>query len=306
MAQPGEPVHPSSDDDLLVSTEPEAFATFYRRHAHAVQRYFLRRTGDRELAADLTNETFAAALIARRRYQPGGAPATAWLFTIAARRLIDHRRRTAGQERMRETLLSDARTQAEADERLAHLFCDGVGLSTLSQLPPEQRDAVSAHVLAGLSYPEISDSAGVSQAGVRQRVSRGLSTLRRVVLAYRAVERTAFECRPYAFGAGHGVPLASLDARQPLDCSSFASLVLSRAGLFTPERAWTSTQLAEWGAPGEGRCLTVWANDEHVWLEFRLNDRHVQRFDTGPEPNGRAAAAGLPAGDAVPRHIPGI
>ena len=44
--------------------------------------------------------------------------------------------------------------------------------------PPDQREAVTAHVLDERSYEEIALQAQTSQATVRQRVSRGLRTLR--------------------------------------------------------------------------------------------------------------------------------
>ena len=57
-----------ADEALLVAgrRDAEAFGVFYRRRVDAVLAFFLRRTGDRELAADLTAETFAAALSAFR------------------------------------------------------------------------------------------------------------------------------------------------------------------------------------------------------------------------------------------------
>jgi hypothetical protein len=57
-----------SDEELLVASvgDEEAFAAFYRRHARPLAGFFMRRTGDGELAADLTAETFAAALASRR------------------------------------------------------------------------------------------------------------------------------------------------------------------------------------------------------------------------------------------------
>jgi Sigma-70 region 2 len=48
---------------------------FYDRHVRAVLGYFARRTGDPEVAGDLTAETFASALAARRRYRPAARPA---------------------------------------------------------------------------------------------------------------------------------------------------------------------------------------------------------------------------------------
>jgi Sigma-70 region 2 len=61
-----------ADIELLAAAarDPAAFARFYRRHVHAVIAFFHRRTGDAELAADLTAETFAAALEGCRRYAP--------------------------------------------------------------------------------------------------------------------------------------------------------------------------------------------------------------------------------------------
>ena len=56
-----------SDDELLASLEPGSFAVFYRRHVEDLVAFFMRRTRNAELAADLTAETFAAALVARAR-----------------------------------------------------------------------------------------------------------------------------------------------------------------------------------------------------------------------------------------------
>ena len=95
-----------TDEELLVADTPEAFAEFYRRHARTVLGYFARRTHDPEAAADLTAETFASALVARRRFQPADTPAIGWLYMIASRRLIDHQRRAALEQRTREALTS--------------------------------------------------------------------------------------------------------------------------------------------------------------------------------------------------------
>jgi DNA-directed RNA polymerase specialized sigma24 family protein len=74
-----------ADEALLVAgrSDAQAFGLFYGRHVDAVLAFFLRRTGDRELAADLTAEKFAAAVCALPRYRPQRSSALAWLFTIA-------------------------------------------------------------------------------------------------------------------------------------------------------------------------------------------------------------------------------
>ena len=102
-----------TDEDLLASGEPEHFGCFYQRHVREVLGYMMRRTGDPEAAADLTAETFAAAIVARRRFRPGAAPAGAWLLTIAHRKLVDYQRRGFAEERARRRLAMERRPLAE-------------------------------------------------------------------------------------------------------------------------------------------------------------------------------------------------
>ena len=82
-----------TDESLLLSGDLEDFGRFYDRYVRALLGFFQRRTGDPETAADLTAETFAAALVARRRYRPQSDTAAAWLFGIAHHKLSDYRRR---------------------------------------------------------------------------------------------------------------------------------------------------------------------------------------------------------------------
>src|SRR5262245_9209710 len=101
--------HPLTDEDLLCSEDPEAFGLFYDRHVRALLAYFARRTGDPEVAGDLTAETFASALVAKRRFKRDGPPTAAWLWTIASRRLVDFQRRGRVDARMRRSLAMERR-----------------------------------------------------------------------------------------------------------------------------------------------------------------------------------------------------
>jgi hypothetical protein len=128
---------------------------------------------------------------------------------------------------------------------------------------------------------------------------------------YRAAQGLAREDRNYRFGGGHGMPLEAVAPRAALDCSAAASLVLWRAGVLVPGRAWTSSRFAtDWGDPGEGRYVTLWAGDEHVWLEFRLDADHGERFDPTPSrfaPHSRWTTRSPAAkSDLHPRHWPGF
>jgi RNA polymerase sigma-70 factor (ECF subfamily) len=76
---------PDTDARLLRATDhsPPAFGEFYDRHEDTVLSYFLRRSDSAALAADLTAETFARALLWRRDYDPNRVGAPSWVLGIA-------------------------------------------------------------------------------------------------------------------------------------------------------------------------------------------------------------------------------
>jgi RNA polymerase sigma-70 factor (ECF subfamily) len=175
-----------ADDDRLLAAfaagDPDAFVAFYRRHLAAMLAFFLRRTGDRELTADLTAETFAAALLAVERYRPGERPALAWLYGIAAHKLADSRRRGRVEDRARRKLAMDRLeiddAALERVEELAGRVDEARLHDALASLPKTQCDAVLSRVVEERAYSEIAAAMKCSEHLVRQRVSRGLRTMR--------------------------------------------------------------------------------------------------------------------------------
>jgi RNA polymerase sigma-70 factor (ECF subfamily) len=173
-----------SDDALLARThhDPEAFGVFYERHVRMVMGFLVRATSDTERALDLTAEVFAAALIGARRFKSEGPPASAWLVGIARKKLALARRSEVSAFKARRKL-GVPRLQFD-DEEIARveeiLDADRSDyLQALSELPPLERDAVTARILEEQSYAEIATAERTSEAAIRQRVSRGLSRLGR-------------------------------------------------------------------------------------------------------------------------------
>jgi RNA polymerase sigma-70 factor (ECF subfamily) len=173
----------TSDADLLAvaHADADAFTVFYERYEQAIIGYFMRRTRDPELAADLTAEVFAAVLVAAPRYRPVGESAAAWLFTIAANILNMSSRRGRVEETARRQLGLQRAVELR-DEHLERverdLLDEGWVEDLLARLPSDQREAVRARVLEELPYQAIADRMQTSSLVVRKRVSRGLSRLR--------------------------------------------------------------------------------------------------------------------------------
>jgi RNA polymerase sigma factor (sigma-70 family) len=174
-----------SDSELLELTveEPDAFGAFYDRFEEELLAFFMRATRRAEVAADLTAEVFAAALSSARLYRGELGSARAWLFGIARHELADTWQRGRVEDRARRRLgLDPVNLSDEALERIDELDALGTGvLRLLEDLPDDQRAAVKGRVLHERGYDELARSLSCSQSVVRQRVSRGLRSLRQRV-----------------------------------------------------------------------------------------------------------------------------
>jgi RNA polymerase sigma factor (sigma-70 family) len=173
----------ASDAGLLgaAGRDPSAFAQFYDRYERAVVGYFMRRTRDPELAADLTAEVFAAVLAAAGSYQEQGKTAAPWLFTIAGNILVSSVRRGRVEEAARRQvgMLDAIELRERSMERVEQLVAGEDWVSQLlSRLPEDERAAVRARILEDRPYEEIASQLQTSSLVIRKRVSRGLARLR--------------------------------------------------------------------------------------------------------------------------------
>jgi RNA polymerase sigma factor (sigma-70 family) len=178
-----------SDGELLeLSVEdPEAFGAFYDRFEEELLAFFMRATQRAELAADLTAEVFAAALASAGLFRAELGSARGWLFGIARHELADTWERGRVEDRARRRLgLEPISLTDEALELIDELGARPSGtLRLLEELPDDQRAAVKGRVLQERSYDELARSLSCSQSVVRQRVSRGLRSLRQRLEAQR-------------------------------------------------------------------------------------------------------------------------
>jgi hypothetical protein len=116
--------------------------------------------------------------------------------------------------------------------------------------------------------------------------------------------------KPYLYGGAHG---ASLDTLQPAyDCSSAVSYLLHAGGALGPN-ALVSGDLANWGLPGPGRYVTVYANSGHTFMDVAgaYMDTVYRWPDPGPNsgkpgPRWRAYATPPTWSSWSVRHPPGL
>lgn len=177
------PPDPRSDAELLHDTSDpaESFARFYRRHVDPLLRFCASKGADADTAADVTSDTFLSALAHRTEYDAGYPDARLWLLSIAARKLIDRHRRTAGDRHRHDALMASAPRPTDRDRDAYAALVEesgGTALDVLADLPRHQQDAIRQRVLDDREYADISRDLGLSEQATRQQVSRGLARLR--------------------------------------------------------------------------------------------------------------------------------
>jgi hypothetical protein len=116
-----------------------------------------------------------------------------------------------------------------------------------------------------------------------------------VAKAYAAAQAMTAKRYPYVWGGGHahvgtadggvaggpggGIGLIGYDCSG----STCAILAAGRMGFKNGAPAEVSAALMNWGEPGEGQTMTIWASPIHVWIEFKTSagDQHFGTGDWG-------------------------
>lgn len=150
------------------------FREFYNDNKDRLFGYFLRRTGDYHLAADISQESFTRYLEQYSKREPS----VSLLFTIGRNLLYDHGRR------QRPTILFDEeRHRSSTDEESAFLVREESRrmLKALQQLDPEEADILLLAVNSDLSYQKIAELTGTSEASIKIKIHRSRLKLKKTL-----------------------------------------------------------------------------------------------------------------------------
>jgi RNA polymerase sigma-70 factor (ECF subfamily) len=182
---------PEARDPDTSASRDEA-ASWLDEHGDALYRYARVRVGRRELAEDLVQDTFVAALQARGRYE-GGSSVRTWLISILKHKIIDHHRRVAasvpervegpdpiraeffGADGLWRRRLASWRTPEKAFEERE--FRDVLD-ACLGRLPRALASVFLLRELEGLDTEELRDRLEISEGNIRVRLHRARLLLR--------------------------------------------------------------------------------------------------------------------------------
>jgi RNA polymerase sigma-70 factor (ECF subfamily) len=160
-----------TDEQLMreyQSGSEEAFGILYDKYSSMVYAFIRKRMRLSE-QEDLFQKVWRQLHEKRHLYKD--QPFAPWFFVMIRHLLIDEYRSLGRKGReLKDELLDQAFNTQTQDSDIEEI---------LSRLPDDSRDLVIKYYLEEISYVELENSTGLSQANLRQRLSRALKGLRR-------------------------------------------------------------------------------------------------------------------------------
>ncbi|MGH7631107.1 MAG: sigma-70 family RNA polymerase sigma factor [Gemmatimonadales bacterium] len=154
----------------------------FEQYHESLVRMLYRRTGDRDRAEDLAQETFARAVVA-----PPRSPRP-WLFAVALNLVREDGRRAVRQGRRLQLLKSELDTQGPAPDEVVERNEQQARVRVaLAQIGERDREALLLKA-EGFNYDEIAETLGLAKGAVGTTLARAR---RRLVEAYHDMEGQA-------------------------------------------------------------------------------------------------------------------
>jgi RNA polymerase sigma-70 factor (ECF subfamily) len=165
-------VHAAQDGDR------SAFARLYDRYVDVVFRYVLFRVGDRELAEDVTSETFLRALRRIESVSYQGRDVGAWFVTIARNLVLDHVKSSRFRLEVATAEVDDSRPAESGPEQqvLSNVTRTAL-LECVRQLGDDQRECIVLRFLQGLSVAETAKVMDRNEGAVKALQHRAVRRL---------------------------------------------------------------------------------------------------------------------------------
>ena len=170
---------------LCKSGELVAFAALYDAYIQKIYSYIFFRIRHRQIAEDLASQTFVKALEYIASFDSEKGSFSAWLYRIARNTVFDYYRTSHPSGSLDET--SDVPSQSDTQREVAGRLELERAEAFLKQLPSELRDLVIMRVWDGLSYAEISEVTGKTEAACKMSVSRSLARIQKYMYVAAAI-----------------------------------------------------------------------------------------------------------------------
>ncbi len=148
-----------------VRKDPKKFGLLYKKYANPVYRYILTRAGNKQIAEDITSQTFLSALESFSKFRQDGNFGS-WLFTIARNKVNDHFRRSRTV-----TPIHEVELITDGSDTLAHSIQSDqakIVQSLIKELTEDEQELLRLRFIAELSYSNIARLLHKSEGAVKK------------------------------------------------------------------------------------------------------------------------------------------
>jgi len=191
-----------NDEELMLAFQQgdaSAFGVLFKKYRTPIYAFLVRRCGNRETAADLTQEVFAKVIRKAESFKHQSKFST-WIYTIARNAAIDngrkakHRKHTSLDSNVGidDQKLSD---KVAGDDPLpdqtaaAHTLRKDL-VAAIAKLPEEQQEVFVLREYQGMPFKEISEVVDARIGTVKSRMRYALEALRQALTEYEDYVRT--------------------------------------------------------------------------------------------------------------------
>jgi RNA polymerase sigma-70 factor, ECF subfamily len=173
-----------SEEDILrrSQTDPQAFKPIYEKYYKKVFLFVYRKVGEKELAADIAQQTFLKGLMALSKFQFRGVPFSAWLFRIALNECNEFFRKS---KRARWIALDDGITHLLHEELTYDTTQDDLTTklpALLAKLKEDELQLIQLRFFEGLAFKEISEILDMTENNTKVKTYRTLEKLKKEFL----------------------------------------------------------------------------------------------------------------------------
>ncbi|MCA9660254.1 MAG: sigma-70 family RNA polymerase sigma factor [Myxococcales bacterium] len=158
------------------------WSRLYQEHFDTVFRHILHLTGDRDLAEDLVQETFAAAMVSLHGFR-GDSKLSTWLMGIGLNITRKHWSRRKSARKAHDALVAVADLSPGANDNPEHARLQRtraeVLYAVLDSFPASLREVFILRELEGLHAAEVAELLGISEGNVNTRASRARARVRK-------------------------------------------------------------------------------------------------------------------------------
>lgn len=172
----------------LIGGDEDAFCELYATYINRLIYFAMRFLKSREYAEDVFQDAFTVVWQSRRFINPD-ASFSSYLYTIMRNRILNQLRNAANEEKLKESILSQALDYTEDTKREVMLNdLKSLISHALQQLTPRQREIFEMSREAQLSHKEIADKLGISVNTVQEHISISLKLIRTYLIKYSGSE----------------------------------------------------------------------------------------------------------------------